>query len=69
MALTDAQKRAQKKYGKKVIQFTVSYKQPDSAEGKRLKKFLASNGQSANSYIKKLIKDDLDNKNAPYDEE
>lgn len=69
MALTEAQKRAQKKYSKKVINFSVSYKQSDIAEGKRLKRHLSDTKQSANSYIKKLIKEDLDSKNVEYDNE
>lgn len=69
MALTEAQKRAQKKYSKKVINFSVSYKQSDIAEGKRLKRHLFDTKQSANSYIKKLIKEDLDSKHVEYDNE
>lgn len=55
-------KKAQDNYRKKSIQFAVSYRPTDIIEGKRLKKYLEETGQSANSYIKKLIKNDLDNK-------
>lgn len=48
-------------YKKKVDQFKVQYSLQD-IDGKRLKKYLADTGQSANSYIKSLIKKDLDEK-------
>lgn len=67
MALTEAEKRAQKKYNAKTITVAVSYKPgTDIMEGIRLKTYLASTGQSANSYIKGLIKADLDKRNIPY---
>lgn len=68
MAMTDAQKRADEKYRQthKVITKTIAYKKQDIAEGQRLKAYLAKTGQSANSYIKALIKRDLDTKGIPY---
>lgn len=68
MAMTDAQKRADQKYRQthKVITKTIAYKKQDIAEGQRLKAYLATTGQSANSYIKVLIKRDLDKKGIPY---
>ena len=67
MALTEAEKRAQKKYNAKTITVAASYKPgTDIMEGIRLKTYLASTGQSANSYIKGLIKADLDKRNIPY---
>ena len=69
MALTESEKRAQKKYNEKTITASVSYKPgTDISDGKRLKAYLSQTGQSANSYIKGLIKSDLDNKNVPYQE-
>lgn len=62
----DAQKRAYKAYNKKSIQLAVSYRPSDIAEGLRIKAYLAKTGQSANSYIKTLIKADLDAKGVPY---
>lgn len=62
----DAQKRAYKAYNKKSIQLAVSYRPSDIAEGLRIKAYLAETGQSANSYIKALIKSDLDAKNVSY---
>lgn len=63
MALTEAAKRAQKKYNEKTITIGASYKPgTDIQEGQRVKAYLKQTGQSANSYIKGLIKDDLDGK-------
>ena len=64
MALTEAEKRAQKKYNQKTITIAASYKPgTDLTEGERVKKYLKQTGQTANSYIKELIKWDLDKKN------
>lgn len=54
------------KYNKDSINFAVSYKRPERIEGTRLRAYLTQTGQSANSYIKSLIKADLDNKGVPY---
>lgn len=63
MALTEAQKKAQKKYNEKTITFACSYKPgTDSEEGKKIKEYLQQSGQSVNSYIKELIKRDLEKK-------
>lgn len=63
MALTEAAKRAQKKYNEKTITITASYKPgTDLKEGERIKAYLDQTGQTANSYIKALIKADLDSK-------
>ena len=59
-------KKNQADYNKKCEQFKVQYRLTDIADGKRLKVYLAQTGQSANSYIKGLIKRDLDNKSIPY---
>ena len=45
---------------------TIAYKKQDISEGQRLKAYLDSTGQSANAYIKALIKADLDSKGIPY---
>lgn len=68
MAMTDAQKRADAKYREihKVITKTIAYKKQDIEEGQRLEAYLAESGQSANSYIKSLIKSDLDTKGISY---
>lgn len=63
MALTEAEKRAQKKYNEKTITIAASFKPgTDIKEGERVKAYLEQTGQSANSYIKGLIKRDLDDK-------
>ena len=68
MAMTKAQKEADLKYRQThgVITKTIAYKKQDIAEGQRLKAYLAKTGQSANSYIKGLIKSDLDAKGVSY---
>ena len=63
MSLTEAEKRAQKKYNEKTITIACSYKPgTDLIEGQRVKAYLEQSGKSANSYIKELIKNDLDSK-------
>lgn len=59
-------KKNQADYNKKCEQFKVQYRLTDIADGRRLKAYLAQTGQSANSYIKGLIKRDLDKKGIPY---
>lgn len=54
--------KAQKKYREKSIQLAISYRPTDIQEGERVKLYLEQTGQSANSYIKALIKADLDAK-------
>lgn len=57
-------KEAQKRYREKSIQLAVNYRPgTDIQEGQRVKAYLEQTGQSANSYIKALIKADLDKKN------
>lgn len=63
---TDASRKADKKYNEKKINFALTYTPTDKEEGLRLKAYLNSTNQSANSYIKSLVKADLDNKGIPY---
>ena len=42
--------------------FSVKFVPSESEEVKRFKNYLADTGQTANSYIKELIKKDLDSK-------
>lgn len=59
--------KAQKKYREKSIQLAINYRPgTDIKEGERVKAYLDQTGQSANSYIKTLIKADLDNKGIGY---
>lgn len=61
-------KEVQSRYRKKIAQFKAEYSLSDNdrKESDRLKAYLAETGQSANSYIKALIKNDLDSKGVPY---
>ncbi len=59
---SDSMLKAINKYNKNSINLAVSYKPPERQDGKRIKAYLEQTGQSANSYIKALIKADLDNK-------
>jgi hypothetical protein len=57
-----------KKYNERKITFGIGYSTvEDIKEGNRLKKYLLDNNLSANSYIKSLIKSDLDRKQVPYE--
>lgn len=58
--------KAQKKYRDKSIQIAVCYRPTDIEDGKRLKQYLTDTNQTANAYIKALIKKDLDNKGIDY---
>lgn len=58
--------KAQDKYRRKSINLACVYRPgTDIAEGTRVKQYLASTGQTANAYIKALIKADLDAKGVP----
>lgn len=59
---SEAQKKAYKTYNSKSIQLAVNYRPTDIQDGERVKAYLEQTGQSANSYIKALIKADLDAK-------
>lgn len=59
-------KKSQTDYKKKLIQAKAQYSLEDIKDGQRLKAYLAQSGQTANSYIKSLIKSDLDAKGIPY---
>ena len=54
--------KSQKKYNENSIYYAVKYAPKEHKEGERLKAYLSQTGQSANSYIKGLIKADLDSK-------
>ena len=61
-------KKADENYRKKIDRMAIKYGIAEQAESERLRSYLAQTGQSANSYIKGLIKRDLDSKNVPYQE-
>lgn len=58
----------QKEYRKKLVQFQLRYFLNDKIDGERLQSYLKNNNISYSSYIKPLIKADLDAKGIPYPE-
>lgn len=54
--------KSQKTYNSKCHYFSVKYTPVESDQAEKLKAYLKKTGQSANSYIKDLIKRDLENK-------
>ena len=61
-------KEVQSRYRRKIAQFKAEYSlsEEDKREALRIRAYLAETGQSANSYIKALIKRDLDKKGILY---
>lgn len=59
---SEAQKRATKKADAQSVMFAVKYRKNEIQEGRRLKSYLELTGQTANAYLKELIKKDLDSK-------
>lgn len=69
MSMTEAQKRYEKKRMKECKNYTIKYRlyiDSEKIEQERLQNYLTDTGQSANSYIKELIKCDLDGKGIDY---
>lgn len=65
MAMTESQKKYEKKRMQNCKSYTTKYRlyiDGERIEQERLEKYLYQTGQSANAYIKGLIKDDLDRK-------
>lgn len=65
MAMTESQKKYEKKRMQDCKTYTTKYRlylDNEKNEQQRLEKYLEQTGQSANSYIKSLIKADLDSK-------
>lgn len=59
-------KEVQSRYRKKIAQFKAEYSLEDKREALRIRAYLKQSNQSANAYIKALIKADLDAKGVPY---
>ena len=59
-------KKADENYRKKIDRMAIKYSISEQPESERLRIYLAQTGQSANSYIKGLIKRDLDGKGIAY---
>ena len=60
-------KKADENYRKKIDRMAIKYGISELKESDRLRRYLEQTGQSANSYIKGLIKRDLDGKGVPYE--
>lgn len=54
--------KGQKKYNANSTYLSVKYTPNEQIDGERVKAYLEKTGQSANAYIKSLIKADLDAK-------
>ena len=61
-------KKADENYRKKIDRMAIKYSIAEQNESERLRAYLKESGISANSYIKGLIKADLDGKGIPYEE-
>lgn len=59
-------KKADENYRKKIDRMAIKYGISELKESERLRMYLEQSGQSANSYIKSLIKRDLDEKGIAY---
>lgn len=59
-------KKADENYRKKIDRMAIKYGISELNESERLRTYLKESKQSANSYIKGLIKADLDSKNVQY---
>ena len=64
--IKEQNRKAVAKYAKKTQSFALKYFATDIQEGLRLKHYIESNGISCNSYLKELVKRDLDNKGIEY---
>lgn len=69
MAMTESQKKYEKKRMKKCKTYAIKYTPEEIKDSNRLRSYLAVTGQTANSYIKALIKADLDSKGISYESE
>ena len=61
-------KKVQSRYRRKIAQFKAEYSlsEEDKKEASRIRAYLKQSGQSANAYLKALIKADLDAKGISY---
>ena len=66
MAMTESQKKYEKKRMQSCKSYTIKYTPKETTESDRLQKYLNSTGLSANAYLKELVKRDLDNKGVAY---
>lgn len=69
MSMTESQKRYEQKRMKQCKNYTVKYRlyiDTEKKDQERFQIYLNQTGQSANSYIKNLIKKDMDEKGIKY---
>lgn len=66
MAMTESQKKYEKKRMQSCKSYTIKYTPKEINESDRLQVYLNSTGLSANAYLKELVKRDLDNKGVAY---
>lgn len=58
--------KSQKTYNNKCYRFSIKFVPSEHDEVQRFKRYIEESGQSANAYIKNLIKHDLDSKGVKY---
>lgn len=66
MAMTESQKKYEKKRMQSCKSYTIKYTPKEMNESNRLQRYLNSTGLSANTYLKELVKKDLDSKGIEY---
>lgn len=66
MAMTESQKKYEKKRMQSCKSYTIKYTPKEINESDRLQGYLNNTGLSANAYLKELVKRDLDNKGVAY---
>lgn len=66
MAMTESQKKYEKKRALQCKTYAIKYTPKEKAENDRLQFYLNKSGMSANAYIKELVKKDLDEKGIDY---
>lgn len=66
MAMTESQKKYEKKRMQSCKSYTIKYTPKEINESDRLQRYLNSTGLSANAYLKELVRRDLDSKEIKY---
>ena len=64
--MTESQKKYEKKRMQSCKSYTIKYTPKEMNESNRLQRYLNSTGLSANTYLKELVKKDLDSKGIEY---
>lgn len=66
MAMTESQKKYEKKRMQSCKSYTIKYTPKELNESDRLQRYLNNTGLSANAYLKELVRRDLDSKGIGY---